>query len=113
CGHGFADDAEGFLAHLVIRHKIIGLVVPYPLDRICGHELLYVDRARAFEADSFQLLILEGHIVAFGRLIALYLVLFAKRLAGFGIHIAASDAMARCTIDGMEADLLASRGCRC
>src|SRR5690606_1405244 len=108
--HGFADDGEGLLADFVVRHEVVRLVVPYPLDRIGGHELLDVDRARAFEADGLQLFILEGHIFAFGRLVTLYLVLFTKRLASFGIHIAAFNAVTGYAVAGVEANLLPLRG---
>jgi hypothetical protein len=50
--HGFANDREGLLAHLVVRHQGMRRVVPDPAYRIGWHETVYVDRAGAFERDS-------------------------------------------------------------
>ena len=72
--HGFADNREGLLAHLVVRYQVMRLVVPDPADRIGWHETVDVDGAGAFERDSIKFLVLEHHVLASLALIAFDLI---------------------------------------
>jgi hypothetical protein len=107
--HRIADDRESFFADLVAGHEIMRRVVPDPIDRILGHECVDVDRAGAFQRHGIELLVFEHDVIAILTLVAFDLVLIVDRLAGFGIDVAALDAIARDPVESMEADLVRFR----
>ena len=65
--HGVADDGEGFLADLVLGGEIVRRVAIAIVDRSLGHELLDVDRMRAFDRDLGELLVFDLDVLALGR----------------------------------------------
>src|SRR5690606_8084556 len=93
-GHRLADDGIGLLGHLVVRHQVVGLVVPVPLDRIGGNELGDVDGAGAFQTDRLELLVLDHDVAAFLDLVTADLLLVRNGLAGFGVDVATAHAVA-------------------
>src|SRR3546814_772988 len=107
--HGLTDDGEGLLGDLVVGHQVVGRVVPDPVDRRGGDELVDVDGARALEADRLELLVLDDHVAAFLGIVAAHLVFFPHRLVGLGVDVAAAHAVAGRAVDGVEPDLAARR----
>ena len=77
--HGVADDGEGLLAALAVRHDVIGPLVVALVDLLLGHELVDVDRVRALELDGVDLLGLDLDVLALGELVAAALVAPCRR----------------------------------
>src|SRR3546814_13567729 len=81
------------------------LVIPEPFDRIPRHELLDVDRARAFKRDGGDLVLLQHHIFALARFIALHLFVIVHHLVGHAAAIKSHADIAGGAIDGLYTDI--------
>src|SRR3546814_16400525 len=80
---------------------------------VCSSDLLLdVDGARALQADSLQLVVLQHDVAVFLDLVAPDLVVVADRLAGLGTDVAAAEAFAVFAVEGVESPLLEFAGSR-
>ena len=64
--HGVADDGEGLLAALAVRHDVIGTLVVALVDLLLGHELVDVDGVRVLELDRRRSPRLDLDVLALG-----------------------------------------------
>ena len=111
-GHGIADHREGFLTDGVVRHEVMRLVVPDPPDRIGRNELVDVDGARALERHSFEVLVLDHHVIVGTALVAFDFIVGLDRLVRRCVDVPAFDSIAGDAVERVKADLLAFRGGR-
>ena len=110
--HGVADDGEGLLAALAVRHDVVGPLVVALVDLLLRHELVDVDGVRALELDRVDLLGLDLDVLALGELVAPSLVVLVDGLAGLLIDHLLAQAVAGLAVDLVEVRLLGLAGRR-
>ena len=108
--HRLADDREGFLRDVVLRHEVIRLVEIDAVDFRHRHEFLDVDGVGAFQRHVVELVVLDQHVLALLELVALDAIFGFDRLAGFGVDDFVADAVAGLAIDDVEANALVGGG---
>ena len=102
--HGISDDRESLLTDRIVRHQIVGAIVPDPADRIVRHKAVDVDRMGALQSDGVEFLVLKRHILVGAGLIPLDLVILLDWSPRLSIDIAALDAISGGPVQHVEAD---------
>ena len=100
---GFADDGEGVVTDLSVRHQVVGTDQIPRIDLAAVDELVDLDGSRRFQRDVLELLL--GHLdEGVGvDLVALDDVLVGDLLAGVGVHLGVLDAVAGLPVELVEA----------
>jgi hypothetical protein len=89
-----------------VGRDVIGRVEVELVDLRPGYEPLDVDRMVALELHRFQLVVLDGDVLALGDLVALDLVLGLDGIAAGFVDELAANAVSRGAIEGAEGDAL-------
>src|SRR4029079_5244426 len=105
-----ANDGEGFLPHVAVRHNVIWAHVIEFVDLGPRHQLIDLDRLLAFQRDCLELLVADLDVVAFLNLVGLNDILLLDFLARVLVDLAVTDAVYGLRVDLVEADFLALAG---
>src|SRR5215467_3111353 len=106
---GIADHSESLHPNVSIGNDVIRIRVVEFVDFLARDKLIDLDHVFAFECDRFKLLGLDLDVVAFLQLITLDDFVAIDLIAGFGIDLQVSDAMAGFSVELVEIDFLALR----
>ena len=106
---GFADDGEGVVADLAVRHQVVGTDQISRIDLAAVDELVDLDGSRRFQRDVLELLLRHLDEGVGVDLVALDDVLVGDLLAGVGVHLGVLDAVAGLPVELVERDLFGFR----
>ena len=106
---GFADDGEGVVADLAVRHQVVGTDQIPRVDLAAVDELVDLDGSRRFQRDVLELLLRHLDEGVGVDLVALDDVLVGDLLAGVGVHLGVLDAVAGLPVELVERDLFGFR----
>ncbi len=106
---GFADDGEGVVADLSVRHQVVGTDQIPRVDLAAVDELVDLDGSRRFQRDVLELLLRHLDEGVGVDLVALDDVLVGDLLAGVGVHLGVLDAVAGLPVELVEGDLFGFR----
>ena len=106
---GFADDGEGVVADLAVRHQVVGTDQIPRIDLAAVDELVDLDGSRRFQRDVLELLLRHLDEGVGVDLVALDDVLVGDLLAGVGVDLGVLDAVAGLPVELVEGDLFGFR----
>ena len=106
---GLADDREGVVADLAVRHQVVGADQIPRVDLAAVDELVDLDGPRRFQRDVLEFLLRHLDEGVGVDLVALDDVLVGDLLAGVGVHLGVLDAVAGLPVELVEGDLFGFR----
>jgi hypothetical protein len=109
---GFADDGEGVVADLSVRHQVVGTDQIPRVDFAAVDELVDLDGSGRFKRDVLELLLRHLDEGIGVDLVPLDDVLVGDLLAGVGVDLGVLDAVAGLPVELIEGDLFGFRGGR-
>ena len=102
---GLANDGEGVMADLSVRHQVVGADQISRIDLAAIDELVDLDGSRRFQRDVLKLLLRHLDEGVGVDLVALDDILVGDLLAGIGIDLGVLDAVAGFPVELIEGDL--------